>query len=118
MKQVELPQIFELHFAELTQLCLQFGVSKLYAFGSVLTTHFDETNSDLDLLVELEEMPPLQQGENLINLWSAMESLFSRKVDLLTERALHNPYLKANVDPTQLSQSFEQTKKSVVESKK
>ena len=86
--------------ADLTALCHRFGVVRLYAFGSVVTDRFDPDKSDLDLLVELEEMPPLDRGETLINLWDALEELFVRKVDLLTDQPIQNPYLRAQVHRT------------------
>ena len=94
------PQIIEQQLDSLTELCQRFGVVRLYAFGSVVTDHFNPERSDLDLLVELEEMPPLVRGEKLIGLWEALEDLFARKVDLLTDQPIKNPYLRANLDKT------------------
>ena len=54
-----LPQIIAPHADRLTELCQRFRVVRLYAFGSVVTERFDPKESDLDLLVELEEMLPL-----------------------------------------------------------
>ena len=45
-------------------------------------------------------MLPLDRGETLINLWDALEKLFARKVDLLTDQPIKNPYLRANVART------------------
>jgi predicted nucleotidyltransferase len=68
-------------------------VKRFYVFGSALTPQFDETTSDIDVLVETENLPPEEKGEQLIILWEDLETLFARKVDLLTENSLHNPYL-------------------------
>ena len=97
---MNLPKVLEPHKAVLTALCREFGVVRLYAFGSVVTDRFDPAKSDLDLLVELEDMPPLARGEKLIGLWDALEDLFTRKVDLLTDQPIKNPYLRANVHST------------------
>jgi uncharacterized protein len=86
------------HRKRLFELCRQFRVRRLYAFGSVLTEHFVHGRSDIDLLVEPEEMSPEATGENLIGLWDALEKLFQSKVDLLTTRSLKNPYLRTSVD--------------------
>lgn len=75
-------------------------MDKLYAFGSVLTERFDEDRSDLDFLVELAPMPPIEKGETLMSLWDALEELFERKVDLLTDQPIKNPYLKRSIDQT------------------
>lgn len=94
------PSIIEQNIEKLTELCQQFKVDKLYAFGSVLSSRFNPQTSDLDLLVELEDMPPLIRGEHLIALWEALEDLFARKVDLLTDQPIKNPYLRRNIDHT------------------
>ena len=75
-------------------------VGKLYLFGSALSPRFDEALSDIDVLVEATDLPPEERGENLIDLWDNLEKLFNRKVDLLTENSLHNPFLKKEIEKT------------------
>ncbi|HEV7351444.1 nucleotidyltransferase family protein [Telluribacter sp.] len=84
----------------LATLCKQYRVGKLYAFGSVITEHFSEATSDLDLLVELEPMSPIEKGETLLNFWDALEELFQRKVDLLTDQPIKNEYLRDSINST------------------
>jgi len=76
------------------------AVKKLYLFGSVITPNFDENNSDIDVLVETEDISPEAKGEYLIELWEDLEKLFNRKVDLLTENSLKNPYLARETERT------------------
>lgn len=97
---MNLPAIIKTHFDELTELCERFRVDKLFAFGSVVTNRFDPQASDLDLIVELEAMPPVEKGEMLIGLWDALEKLFGLKVDLLTDQPIKNPYLRQEVEKT------------------
>jgi predicted nucleotidyltransferase len=76
-------------------------IKKLYFFGSVLTPKFDEISSDIDVLVESEDLLiPEEKGEKLITLWNGLETLFNRKVDLLTENSLRNPFLKKEIEQT------------------
>jgi predicted nucleotidyltransferase len=75
-------------------------VGKLYFFGSALTPHFDALASDIDVLVETENLLPEEKGEQLIALWDGLETLFNRKVDLLTENSLRNPFLKKEIEQT------------------
>lgn len=89
-------------FDKLVRLCHEFGVQRLYAFGSVLTKHFDIKKSDIDLMVELRPMPPLVRGETLLALWDALEAIFARKVDLLTDQPIQNPYLRNRINRTKL----------------
>lgn len=85
----------ETYLPALRQLCLRYGVEKLYVFGSVLTERFDAgKKSDIDVLIEMPEtMPPLDRGENILGLWNDLEELFGRSVDLMTTTQLKNPYL-------------------------
>jgi predicted nucleotidyltransferase len=85
----------------LKQLCEKSKVvKKLYFFGSALTPHFDATSSDIDVLIETEDITPEEKGESLIVLWDSLEQLFNRKVDLLTENSLRNPFLKKEIEQT------------------
>ena len=85
----------------LTNLCHDnTAVDKIYFFGSVLSPLFNEDTSDVDVLVEVADLPPEERGENLIALWDDLEALFGRKVDLLTENSLRNPFLKKEVERT------------------
>ena len=76
------------------------AVKKIYLFGSALTARFDENSSDIDVLVETENISPEEKGEYLIALWEDLEKLFNRKVDLLTENSLRNPYLAREIEQT------------------
>ena len=51
-------------------------------------------------MVELGPLPPMERGEHLMALWSGLEMLFARRVDLLTEQSLQNRYLKREVEQT------------------
>jgi len=76
------------------------AVKKFYLFGSALTARFDENDSDIDVLVETEDISPEEKGECLIALWEGLEKLFNRKVDLLTESSLRNPFLAREIEQT------------------
>ncbi|MDH4092705.1 MAG: nucleotidyltransferase domain-containing protein [Cyclobacteriaceae bacterium] len=85
---------------DFVDLCRSHRVDKIYAFGSSITDHFDENKSDIDLVVRIEIDDPADRGEALLSLWDKLESLFQRKVDLLTEDSIRNPYLKSNINRT------------------
>jgi hypothetical protein len=84
------------------KLCQEHHVKFLYAFGSSTTDKFNSETSDIDLLVEVEDSDPIVRGENLISLWDNFEVFFHRKVDMLTESSIHNPYLRQNIDSTKV----------------
>ena len=82
---------------EIKRLCDTHQVARLYAFGSVIRPDFSES-SDADLMVDLDIKSPLERGRTLWNLWDEFEKIFSRRVDLLTEESLKNPYLRMNIE--------------------
>ena len=84
------------------KLCKDHKVKYLYAFGSSVTDRFDPIKSDIDLLVEIDATDPIERGEKLISLWDTFEEFFHRKVDLLTESSIRNPYLKKSIDSTKI----------------
>ena len=83
---------------EFQDLCMQFQVKSLYAFGSSTNENFDQQKSDIDLVIELKSEDPLQRGEILIQIWDKLESFFKRRVDLITLSSLKNPILQKNID--------------------
>lgn len=83
-------------------LCLEHSVKYLYAFGSATTDRFDVNRSDIDLIVDIDESDPINKGEKIMSLWDRFELFFNRKVDLLTESSLRNPYLIKSIDDTKI----------------
>jgi hypothetical protein len=75
-------------------------IDKIYAFGSSVTERFDLEKSDIDLVVSLAVDDPLEYGELLLSLWDSLELFFGRKVDLLTDDSIRNPYLRTNIERT------------------
>jgi predicted nucleotidyltransferase len=87
---------------EFIALCKGHDVKALYAFGSATNNTFKEETSDIDLLVELETIDPIQRGENLMDLWNKFETFFQRKVDLLTPSSIRNPILRKSIDASKV----------------
>ena len=87
---------------DFSNLCKNHKVRYLYAFGSSTTDKFNEISSDIDLLVEVDVSDPIERGEQLLSLWDTFELFFQRKVDLLTESSIRNPYLRKNIDSTKV----------------
>jgi predicted nucleotidyltransferase len=83
-------------------LCKSHKVKYLYAFGSSTDDRFDPQKSDIDLLVEIDSLDPIDRGEKLLSLCDLFESFFNRKVDLVTESSIRNPYLKKSIESTKV----------------
>jgi len=85
---------------KLNALCKKHKVSKLYAFGSILTPKFSD-QSDVDILVDFtSEIDHNNYADNYIDFYHALKTLFGRDVDLVDETAVKNPYFKAELDET------------------
>ena len=87
--------IVDRNLPAIAELCRRFGVRRLDLFGSAATGRFDPALSDLDFLVEFE---PEARGKAYFCLLEEFEKLFGRKVDLLTEPGLENPYLRRRIE--------------------
>ncbi len=87
----------ESYIGEIRLLCQINRVKSLYVFGSVLTDKFTD-KSDIDLIVDIDSIDPLEYSDFYFNLKFALEKLLRREIDLLEIRALKNPYLIDNIN--------------------
>jgi predicted nucleotidyltransferase len=83
--------------SEVAEICREHGVERLDIFGSAVRSDFDPSSSDLDFIVRFA--PPHDRGyaDRYMGFAEALEALFGRPVDLLTERSLRNPIFKQNI---------------------
>ena len=89
--------IIRQHEKSLKELCQRFRVERLYLFGSAARGQFDPARNDLDFLVSLEEQSPGDYADNYLDLAQALETLLVRRVDLVTECSVRNPYLRETI---------------------
>lgn len=78
-------------------LCKKHKVAKLFVFGSILTDHFRK-NSDIDFIVDFQNMELYDYADNYFEFKTALENIFKRKIDLLENQAINNPYLRQSID--------------------
>jgi predicted nucleotidyltransferase len=84
---------------QINELCNQHKLRSLYAFGSVLSTKFNE-NSDIDLIVEFKDIDVKDYADNYFDFKFSLESILNRPIDLLEAQAIKNPYFKQVVNQT------------------
>ena len=92
-------KLIENNILKIIDLCKKHKVHKLFVFGSVLTSRFND-NSDIVFVVDYIKAEVSDYFDNFFDFKYALENLFDRKVDLLEEQTIKNPYLKKNVDTT------------------
>jgi uncharacterized protein len=81
----------------LNQLCKEHKVKELYIFGSILTQRFNDA-SDVDFLVQFENIDILDYFDNYMDFKEKLEILFERQVDLLENQAIRNPVFRKVLD--------------------
>ncbi|MEX1245065.1 MAG: nucleotidyltransferase domain-containing protein [Thermoanaerobaculia bacterium] len=80
------------------QLCRDFHVRRLELFGSAAAGHDLPGESDLDFLVEFEQLPPGAYSDSYFGLLEALGRLFNRPIDLVVASAIKNPYFRKAVE--------------------
>jgi len=90
-------KLIDRHRGEVAALCRRAGARRLDAFGSAVRADFDPQTSDLDFLVEFDDVPPATYAQCYFSLKEGLEALFGRPVDLVTESSLVNPYFRERV---------------------
>ena len=89
--------ILDKNMEDIKRLCVLYNVDKMYLFGSVLNSTFNE-KSDIDLLVKFKSMELSNYLDNYIGFKDKLEDLFGREVDLLEEQTLRNPVLIKSIN--------------------
>jgi predicted nucleotidyltransferase len=89
------------HIAQITQLCDTHDVRSLFAFGSIVSGNLN-INSDIDLVVDIENSDPITYSDNYFDLKSQLENIFARPIDLLESNSIKNPFLKQQINDTKV----------------
>jgi|TARA_R110002096_G_scaffold258028_1_gene451636 hypothetical protein len=83
----------------LVELCEKYDIKTMHVFGSATTDEFNDL-SDIDILISFKDIPFTKYTDNYFELHKDLEKMFGRKVDLLTERSLSNPYFIQSIEAT------------------
>ena len=94
-----MPSIISDKLLLLRALCIAYDVKTMYVFGSACTDKFN-ADSDIDMLVDFKDLSVEKYTDNYFALHEELEKLFDRKIDLLTENSLSNPYFIQSIDET------------------
>ena len=95
--------LFENHGKEIAAVCGRLGVERLDAFGSAVRADFASEKSDLDFVVRFAGSHGCGYADRYLALAEALEKLFARPVDLLTERSLRNAILRREIAADRLT---------------
>ncbi len=92
--------VIEQHREEIETLCRRFNVARLEVFGSAADGTFDPEQSDVDFLVEFQPLEPGPLADAYFGLLAELQRILQRKVDLVTPKAIRNPYFLRGVNDT------------------
>jgi predicted nucleotidyltransferase len=92
--------LVEEHLEAVRALCREHGVRRLDLFGSAATGEFDPATSDLDFVATFADTRSPGYASRYLAFAEALETLFGRPVDLLTENMIENPYFREAVEAT------------------
>jgi predicted nucleotidyltransferase len=85
---------------ELIKICKDLNIKRMNIFGSAVTNSFND-ESDIDFLISFnEEISNKEYADNYFKLHYKLRELFNRKIDIITERTLSNPYFIKSINNT------------------
>ena len=90
-------QLIEDKIIELENLCKAYDIKSMYVFGSACSDHFND-RSDINILISFQDISIEKYTDNYFALHDELEELFARKIDLLTENSLSNPYFIKSIE--------------------
>ena len=93
-----IPDLAEEKRRELDELCRRHHVRRFELFGSAATGRFDPARSDLDFLVEFQDLSPKEYARSYFELLHGPEDLFQKRIDLVTVLSLTNPYFVREIE--------------------
>ena len=93
--------LIETYIDQIYELCANHKVKSLYSFGSVNKSSFTK-ESDIDLIVDFDTSDPLEYTDSYFDLKFELERVLSRSIDLLENKAIKNPFLRASIDKSKI----------------
>ena len=91
------------HLSQIQHLMRQYGVQKAYAFGSAVKGNM-HADSDVDFIITFPENIDVDTyANNYFSLIDALENLLQKRVELVAEETLSNPYLIQSINSHKLT---------------
>lgn len=93
-------ELIEQNKRSIADVCRKHGVARMELFGSALESEFDSDASDVDLLVEFQEMAPYDRVDAYFGLLEDLRALLGTDVDLVISGAVRNPFIARDIQQT------------------
>ena len=88
----------KLQLDAIADACREHQVLRMHLFGSALRNDFDPSRSDIDLLVEFEDLQPTDLVEAYFGLERQLTERMGPAIDLVMADAVHNPFVRADIE--------------------
>ena len=88
------------HIEEIGALCRRYGVRRLDLIGSAATGDFNPATSDLDFLASFANTDVPGYAGRYLDFADALEALFGRSVDVITDGSIRKPRYRDLIDAT------------------
>ena len=85
---------------EIAEACRQYGIERLFIFGSALREDFIPGKSDIDLLVEFGPLEITKRFHVFLDAREAFRNIFQADVDLVMKGAVKNMVIAGEIDRT------------------
>lgn len=95
-----MPFLIDENSDEIAAACRQYGIERLFVFGSALRDDFRPGDSDLDLLVEFGPLEITKRFHAYLEARDAFRQIFQADVDLVIRGAVKNKIIAAEIDRT------------------
>jgi predicted nucleotidyltransferase len=85
---------------EIAAVCRQYGIERLFVFGSAIREDFKPGDSDIDLLVEFGPIDVTKKFHVYLDAREAFRRIFNVDVDLVMRGAVKNKIIAKEIDRT------------------
>lgn len=85
---------------EIAAACRQYGIERLFIFGSAIREDFRPGESDIDLLVEFGPIDVTKKFHVYLDALEAFRRIFNADVDLVMRGAVKNKVIAKEIDRT------------------
>lgn len=96
-------KIIELNLDKIRNLCKKYMVSKLWVFGSILTSRFND-ESDIDFSVDFDSDTinrlKADWADCFFGLMHGLEEITGRRIDLIDDMGVRNSFFRKELDAT------------------
>ena len=88
------------NIAVLQNMCRKHHVKKLYLIGSATNEDSFSSDSDIDFLYSFNksDIPEMDYADNYFDLLFSLQELFQRKIDLVPEDKITNPFFISSIN--------------------